>query len=130
MVEEMTALSAFNLSQGLMMDLQLLLNKAVQDFIRGDIKGFYYNLKGIKLMFSFSFSKEERNELKQLEQKISVELQKLSVDNVGFQRIDNRQIIAKRNALKAIEDYNEKILDLLDKYDLLLKRKEDRTKIT
>lgn len=102
---------AWNLSSNLIMEIGSLLQKATVRYLRGDIEGWFFCLKAIKMRIIQHLDKDEREDLKEKES--SMAEQKNNSQELG----------------KLTEQYNTKIMDLLNRYGYLIGEKEDTTHI-
>lgn len=103
---------AWNLSSGIILELQQLLTNANQCYLSGQIDKMFFTLKAVKMRIINCLSDEERTQLKKQETKFSLAIQK-----------------SKRLGGIEAEEYNELIMDKLERYGFLIKKEKDRTNI-
>lgn len=104
---------SWNIAQGFVIDLANTLALANKLYFRGEIKKWFFCLKSLKLRIIQSLKPDERKEFSNKEDKI-------------------RSISPLRDydkLIKAIEDYNEYLMDKLNKYGYLMKPEMDSTKM-
>jgi hypothetical protein len=132
---------AWSMDDAQLQKISSLLGQANLHYIIGDYDKVAETLKACKGEFIHSLNSDERKSLKDLEKGmenklITLRLQKkddwkndVSVSDKVVERI-REFIIRNRGDLKLqVEDYREKIMDLLDKYGYLSKKKKDKTKM-
>jgi len=136
MVEETTNKSAFNLAAMLVQDMHLSLMRASQCFAINDPSGCVKHLKICYMRFVQNLNAEERKSMKEIEAKTGkhIAAYSLAKSKTGPYAFDPKkcfEIIHEplQQAMAAVELYNEKVLDMMEKYDLLLKKSRDRTRI-
>lgn len=118
---------AWNLSSSLIMEVSELLVKADQEYLQGKPDNAYYSMKAIKMRIVNSLNAEERKYLKAMESKV---VRWVSIANMYASKYKYKEASQARAVLaEKYEEYNETIMDLLDKYGYLIQRKEDKTKI-
>ena len=100
------ATTKFNMSAATLMRLDELLRKAMACYYSGNLKGYFFALKNVKLQSMFKFNEDERKKLYKYEVAFSKE------------KTNSRRWLI-------IEKYNECLLDYMDKYGLLLPNKID-----
>ena len=104
----------WNLSSGIVSEIQNLLNTANRLYINGNILKAFWCLKSVKFRFIQSLAKDERKELKKIEKNF----------------YDERQESNRNKMAYYYEEYNEKIMDLLDDYGYLIPKKKDSSRIS
>lgn len=104
----------WNLSSGIVSEIQSLLNTANRLYINGNILKGFWCLKSVKFRFIQSLAKPERKELKEIEKKFYSERKELNRNKMAYY----------------YEEYNEKIMDLLDDYGYLIPKKKDSKRIS
>ena len=114
---EYTDKSAWNLSQGLLFEIQTLLVEANSNYLSGHIDKWFFNLKAVKMRIIANLNQNERDEAKKLEEQISIDL-----ENWRLRR-------SAKPAVEGIEKYNELLFDYMEVYGLLLKKERDTTRI-
>ena len=123
----------WNLSQGLLFEIGNLLVLANQKYLAGDRERWFYTLKAIKFRVIHSFRKEEREALKKLEATIQGGIGRIErFEHHSITNMDKEELQQLRTAnqkINKIEEYNELLMDYLDKYSYLIKKKEDHTDI-
>lgn len=125
MVETIDKVS-WNLAAGIIMEIQNLLAKANTNYISGRITKCFHCLKAIKMRIIQNLSQEERLHLKKLEEEIHKKMYALESTSTE----DGKEWhIAKGEVCNLVENYNETILDLLDKYGFLIEKKQDYKKM-
>ncbi len=104
----------WNLSYGLVSEIQNLLNNANRYYLNGNIAKAFWCLKATKFRFIQSLEKEERKDL------VTYELDFYKNQKEG-----------KRNRMAYLyEQYNEQIMDLLESYGYLIPKKKDSKRIS
>lgn len=104
----------WNLSSGIVSEIQNLLNTANRLYINGNILKAFWCLKSVKFRFIQSLAPDERKALRKIEKSF----------------YDERQELNKNKMAYHYEDYNEKIMDLLDDYGYLIPKKKDSKRIS
>ncbi|KKM69990.1 hypothetical protein LCGC14_1445180 [marine sediment metagenome] len=104
----------WNLSSGIVSEIQNLLNTANRLYINGNILKAFWCLKSVKFRFIQSLAPNERKALRKIEKSF----------------YDERQELNKNKMAYHYEDYNEKIMDLLDVYGYLIPKKKDSKRIS
>ena len=107
--------SKFNMAQAILQGINNTSTKAFRKYEEGNIKGWFFSLKSLKMQIISKLDKEERNQLKILEEKIT---KKFNSDFTTILSVPN------------IENYNELLQDLMESKGLLLINKEDQTIFT
>lgn len=122
---------AWNASQGLIMELSNRRSYANTFFINGNIKKAFNTLIAIKQSVIQSFDKDERVELKKIEDnfsKASIYLNK-SCASSWNKDIRETYLLSKRLSEKFYSKYNDKLMDLLENYGYLIGEKTDSSKM-
>ncbi len=104
----------WNLSSGIVSEIQNLLNTANRLYINGNILKAFWCLKSVKFRFIQSLAPDERKALRKIEKSF----------------YDQRQELNRNKMAYHYEDYNEKIMDLLDVYGYLIPKKKDSKRIS
>ena len=105
---------AFNLSQLMMIELHRLLQRSHNYYLQCDWKRCFHTLRCIKFNVIQSLTKEEREQLRHLE-------------DTTLLMTRNQQ---QRNELrKRTEEYNEMLMDVLEAHGFLVKEREDHKKM-
>ncbi len=104
----------WNLSSGIVSEIQNLLNTANRLYINGNILKAFWCLKSVKFRFIQSLTKPERKNLKEIEKSF----------------YDQRQESNRNKMAYYYEEYNEKIMDSLDDYGYLIPKKKDSSRIS
>jgi hypothetical protein len=138
-IEEKPQEVAWSMDDAQLQKISGLLGQANLYYIGGDYDKVAETLKACKGEFIHSLNSNERKDLKDLEKEME-----LSIRAYQLKRNDDwmtsstdkiKKFIEKfmedhLHKLKPqIEDYREKIMDLLDKYGYLAKKKKDKTKM-
>lgn len=118
----------FNMAQGLSMELLNLRQKANYNLIKGNLKTLFNCLKAIKCSVIASISKSEREILRGLEIDIVTQLEIMNMNSGGF-AISSKYETARTKASLKIEDYNEMLMDILQKRGFLMGEKSDASKL-
>jgi len=115
---------AWNASQGLIMEISNRRSYANTFFVNGDIKKAFQTLISIKQSVIQSFNKEERASLEKIEKKFE------RINSHSFS-LDVRKAhgMAKNFAGKIYAEYNEFLMDLLDKYGYLIGEQSDASRM-
>lgn len=101
-----------NISDRLLNQIAQLIDRASNSYLRGQLSKSFFCLKALKLKTQQSFSPEERKNLKTYE--------------YLFLKNHNKDMTA---CSKAYEDYYEKLMDLLNKYDYLVRKATNSSRI-
>jgi len=110
--EEEKTVSKFNMAQKTMERLNECLIRANKNYQDGFIRAWFFELRGIKMQVIAKLKTNERKELKDLEEKIKIKLSKKFGDAM---------------ASELIENYNERLQDLMESKGLLLVDRDDET---
>lgn len=105
---------AWNLSQGLVMEISQLLVQANTYYTKAEYDKAFSIMRAIKLRFIQNLSQEERIRLTRKEIEFLKAKKTRSVSKMGWN----------------YEEYNIAIMDLLEKYGFLISKKSDATKIS
>ena len=112
-----TSAVSWNLSQQLIFELNNLLVLADKRYLSGNISGWFFHLKAVKMRITQSLNNDERKILEGFEKQIIV-----------FENLkptpENRTLL-----VTLIEKYNEQLMDFLEKYGYLIQKKKDSTKM-
>ena len=106
---------AFNLSQFMMIELHRLLHKSHNYYLQCDWKRCFHTLRCIKFNVIQSLTKEEREQLRHLE------------DTTLLITRNNR--VLENELRKRTEEYNEMLMDVLETHGFLVKEKEDHKRM-
>ena len=101
---------SWNLSQSIIMEIGNLLQRANTYYLSGHLDQWFFSLKAIKMRFIQSLEPKEREELAELE---------LNIISMGSFKL----------AMIQVENYNERIMDLLQRYGYAMKLRDDLTNI-
>ena len=102
---------SWNISQGLLIDISNTLAHANNYYLRGNTSKWFYYLKAVKMRVIQSLKPDERKEFSSKESKIT-----------------NSNPL-KDNVSLLIEEYNELLMDKLNKYGYLIRPELDSTKM-
>ena len=103
---EETSKTKFNMASASLQRLDELLRASIFYYRKGDVRNFFFALKNVKLQSMFKFKQKERKMLRQIEKAYS-----------------DKSNYLKRWAI--LELYQEKLMDLMDKYGLLLPNQDN-----
>jgi hypothetical protein len=122
---------AWNASQGLIMEISNRRVSANTHFINGDIRKAFNTLIAIKQSVIQSFNSTQRNELDAIEKKFLqiANVISSSARNSFNYRIRKAYSDAHSLASSVYSAYNEKLMDLLDKYGYLISELSDSSKM-
>lgn len=136
MSSETTDKSAWNLSQMWLQGLNLSIIRAHEAFRLKNPRGALDNFRITSMKFISNLNPEERIKLKlkgkEVAQKVLQWEEAAAKSKSGFITAHQKFLLTTvplNIALDSIEEYNDMLLDLLEKYDLLLKKQRDRTRI-
>jgi len=130
MVEDTKKVS-WNASQGLIMELSNRRSYSNTFFVNGDIRKAFNTLVAIKQSVIQSFSKPERQTLSKIEEKFnrfSAYLYSTSA-NSWNKKIREAYLLSKNLSCKVYAEYNETLMDLLEKYGYLIGEQTDSSKM-
>lgn len=122
---------AWNASQGLIMEISNRRSYANSFFVNGDIKKAINTLISIKQSVIQSLDNEERNNLKEKEllfSRASVYLNS-SCGTSWNKDIRDAYVLSKRLSEKIYSEYNDLLMDLLEKYGYLIGEQTDSSKM-
>ena len=122
---------SWNASQGLIMELSNRRSYSNTFFVNGDIRKAFHSLVAIKQSVVQSFNKEEREQLNKIEEKFerfSAYLHKTSA-NSWDTKTREAFLSSKKLSCKVYAEYNELLMDLLDKYGYLIGEQTDASKM-
>lgn len=130
MVENVKKVS-WNASEGLIMEISQRRSYANSYFIKGDIRKAFNTLISIKQSVIQSFIKEERDDLKKIEDKFSKIFLALSpsISNSFNSKMKEISSIAYNLAKKLYAEYNDKLMDLLEDRGYLIGEQTDASKM-
>lgn len=115
---------SWNLSQAVIYELQNLLTQATNNYIRGDPIKSYFCLKAVKMRVIASFKPEERKSLRKLEIDIAEQITQIRKEEDSLRKQELLNIFSAH-----YEFYNEKLIDLLDKYGYLISKKQETSRM-
>ncbi len=120
---------SWNLSALLIQEIAGLLSKASTSYIAGKNEASFETLKAVKMRCIQSLNKDERAELKKIEETFSKE----SIKLIGLQAFDPNTSKTKSQVnyylRNTLNEYNEVLMDMLHKYGYLIEAKKDATKM-
>jgi len=122
---------AWNASQGLIMELSNRRSYANTFFVNGDIRKAFNTLISIKQSVIQSFNESERDKLKQIEEKfnkVSVYLYPSSA-NSWNKKVREAYLLSRKISTKVYAEYNDILMDLLEKYGYLIGEQTDSSKM-
>lgn len=131
MAEEDIKKVSWNASQGLIMELSNRRSYANTFFVNGDTRKAFNTLVAIKQSVIQSLNEEERKQLVEIETKFerfSAYLHKTSANSWDV-KIRDAFLSSKKLSNKIYADYNEILMDLLDKYGYLIGEQTDASKM-
>jgi hypothetical protein len=122
---------AWNASEGLIMEISNRRSMANSHFISGSIKKAFKTLISIKQSVIQSFNASERNDLKKIESKFLQLSPILSSNYSSSFNTKSRELFSLANQIisKEYSDYNDKLMDLLEKYGYLIGEQSDSSKM-
>lgn len=118
---------AWNASQGLIMEISNRRSLANSYYIQGNIRKAFSTLISIKQSVIQSFEKDERIQLKVIEDKftrISSALHS-SISNSFNSNLNHAYKLARNIAVRLYSDYNDLLMDLLNTRGYLIGEKSD-----
>jgi len=118
-MENRSEQSKFNMAAATLEGLHESMMKSITNYRNGNIKGWFYDLKGMKFQIIAKLKEEEREKLKSIENKVS-----------KYFSITYTNPKAILLAIKEIENYNQALQDVMEDKGLLLVNKEDETIFT
>jgi len=127
---------AWNLSEGLIRQIDLLLQASSVNYVGGKFATFFENLKAVRMKIIQSLTPGERQQFKTLETETYSYLDVLASlrdPRAGFEnpaKIRAWYIESKPKLILALDKYNDLLMDTLDKYGYLIPPKEDKTKMS
>jgi len=122
---------SWNASQGLIMELSNRRSYSNTFFVNGDIRKAFNTLVSIKQSVIQSFSDKERRVLQKIEDrfsKVSVYLYSSSA-NSWDKKIRDAYLLSSRLSNKIYAEYNEVLMDLLEKYGYLIGEQTDSSRM-
>lgn len=123
---------SWNASQGLITEIANRRSYANTYFVSGEIRKAFNTLISIKQSVIQSFTPDERKELNEVEEKFnkfSAYLYK-SYSNSWNEETRKAYKLSKQLSSKIYSEYNEKLMDLLDKYGYLIGEQSDASKMS
>ena len=122
---------AWNASEGLIMEISNRRSMANSHFISGSIKKAFKTLISIKQSVIQSFNASERNDLKKIESKFLQLSPILSSSYSSSFNNKSRELFSLANQIisKEYSNYNDKLMDLLEKYGYLIGEQSDSSKM-
>ena len=122
---------SWNASQGLIMELSNRRSYSNTFFVNGDIRKAFNTLVAIKQSVIQSFSDKERKKLQGIEDKFnrfSAYLYSTSA-NSWNKKIRDAYLLSKKISCKVYAEYNETLMDLLEKYGYLIGEQTDSSRM-
>jgi len=122
---------AWNASEGLIMEISNRRSSANTHFISGNLKRAFATLTAIKQSAIQSFDTTERKNLRNIEDKFAKISSALNSSMAGSFNKDERDLHAKafRLCLKIYSEYNDMLMDLLERYGYLIGEQSDASKM-
>ena len=118
------------------MEIANLLQLASKEYLTGNVNQWFYTLKSVKHRIISDLNKQEREELLKMEQKITTQLGYPKPDMLNHHLKEEERkkqealyYFYKSESVKNIELYNQFLFDCMQRYGLLIKKKEDRSRI-
>ena len=125
---------AWNLSQAIIAELQKLLTASSVAYLKKDFPKMFSCLKAVKLRVISNLDKAERETLKSMEGIIEKNMGVFDFLSTEL-LFDHDELTVKKarsqamRLIKKIEDYNEIVMDLLEKYGFLISKSDDKTNL-
>jgi len=122
---------SWNASQGLIMELSNRRSYSNTFFVNGDIRKAFNTLVAIKQSVIQSFNEKERAKLTAIEEKFnrfSAYLYSTSA-NSWDKKIRDAFLLSKKISCKVYSEYNEVLMDFLEKYGYLIGEQTDSSKM-
>lgn len=120
---------SWTLSMALINQLSDLLREATRLYLNGDIEKAFFRLKAVRMRIIQNLKQTKSNpERKQCLDK-EIEFFKLKLNKEELIENKIKYIETKQEQMRVYEDYNTLLMDLLEKYGYLIKKREDNTNI-
>jgi len=124
---------SWTLSLVLIQQLGNLLQQATYYFLKGDIENAFFRLKAVRMRIIQNLKEKskdkERTKCFEIETEFSKNKIIRDINSDGIiNNADKRKI--KENQMRLYENYNTLIMDLLEKYGYLIRKREDNTRIS
>ena len=122
---------SWNASQGLIAEISNRRSYANTFFVMGDIRKAFNTLRAVKQSVIQSLNKPERKELEVIEEKFarySIALYK-TYSNSWNGELNKAYSVSKKLSIKVYSEYNDCLMDILDKYGYLIGEQSDSSKM-
>ena len=122
--------ASWNMSGGLIQELQELRSKANLNYINNNLDMSTRCLISIMMSVISSFTNDERDRLMLIKNKLMVRLNLIKqYKNRGFKKVDNDYYILLKDANRLYEEFNETLMDCLHKHGYLIGEMKDQSKM-
>ena len=122
--------ASWNMSGGLIQELQELRSKANLNYINNNLDVSTRCLISIMMSVISSFTQEERMQLNDIKNKLMLRLTLIrQYKNRGFKKVDSDYLIVLNSANKLYEEMNELLMDCLHKHGYLIGEMKDQSKM-
>ena len=124
---------SWTLSLELIKQLANLLQQATYYYLKGDIENAFFRMKTVRMRIIQNLKEDKKNKERTKCFELEAEFVKnkiirdVNLDGV-LDNKDRRNI--KENQMRIYEEYNTLIMDLLEKYGYLIRKREDNTRIS
>lgn len=132
---------AWSMDSEILRQIANMLELSNKFYLQGNLTQSFFCLKNAKNLCINSLNSDERKELKKMENdtRMSLVTNRWNRDTNWIidmgprsKEVEERQLLIKKHAHKFptyLEDYREKLMDLLDSYSYLQKKKKDKTEM-
>ena len=120
---------SWTLSMALIIQLSDLLKSATNLYLVGNIDSAFFRLKAVRMRIIQNLKATAKNPERQTCLKYEIEFSKLRLNKEDLIKDKARYYETKDKQMMVYEKYNTTIMDLLEKYGYLIKKREDTTNI-
>jgi len=120
---------SWTLSMALIIQLSDLLKSATNLYLVGNIDSAFFRLKAVRMRIIQNLKATAKNPERQICLKYEIEFSKLRLNKEDLIKDKARYYETKDKQMMVYEKYNTTIMDLLEKYGYLIKKREDTTNI-
>ena len=124
---------SWTLSMALIMQLSDLLRNSINLYLNGNIESAFFRLKAVRMRIiqNLRTKKLKGDEKSEREEclKFETDFAKQKLNKEDLIKDKAKYISTKQEQMRIYEEYNTFIMDLLEKYGYLIKKRDDTTNI-
>lgn len=121
---------SWTLSLQLIQQLGSLLQQATNYYLKGDIENAFFRLKAVRMRIIQNLKEKVKDNERGRCLKLEIDFVKNKLGLINKLEHPDKHSKARQEQMRLYEDYNTLIMDLLDKYGYLIRKREDNTRIS